>query len=128
MLMRNLRWVEAVHFLLDCVLDHPDLIPVERREALAALSACEATAGGYTIPSYRIPILWESLFLQLRSIFHTSDTVATAISGATISGAPSAVTLSSQVADGGSTSTRARRTSRTRKQPMGKSNTIMETV
>jgi hypothetical protein len=123
MLMRNLRWVEAVHFLLDCVLDHPDLTPLERREALAALSACEATAGGYTIPSYRIPILWESLFLQLRSIFHTSEAVAAAISAA-----PSAVSLSSQVADGGGTSTRARRVSRTRKQPVGKSNAGVEAV
>lgn len=117
MLMRNLRWVEAVHFLLDCVLDHPDLTPLERREALAALSACEATAGGYTIPSYRIPILWESLFLQLRSIFHTA-----------VAPAAAALSLSSQEADGGSTSTRARRTSRTRKQPVGKSNASVEAV
>lgn len=68
MLMRNLRWVEVVHFLLDIVLEHPDLTAAQRGECLGALAACEATGGGYTIPSYRIPILWESLFLQLRSI------------------------------------------------------------
>jgi len=69
MLMRNLRWPEVVHFLLDVVLEHPGLPQEQRLAAVNALADCEATAGGYTIPSYRIPILWESLFLQLRSIF-----------------------------------------------------------
>jgi hypothetical protein len=69
MLMRNLRWVEATHFLLDVVLSHPGLTEAQCRAAVKALAMCEATGGGYTIPSYRIPILWESLFLQLRSIF-----------------------------------------------------------
>jgi len=69
LLMRNLRWVEATHFLLDVILVHPELDEGQRKAAIVALSNCEATAGGYTIPSYRIPILWESLFLQLRSIF-----------------------------------------------------------
>jgi hypothetical protein len=69
MLMRNLRWVEATHFLLDVVLDHDGITAEQRGAALAVLSKCEATGGGYTIPSYRIPIIWESLFVQLRSIF-----------------------------------------------------------
>lgn len=69
MLMRNLRWAEVVHFLLDTVLQHEGISEEQRLAAVEALADCEATAGGYTIPSYRIPILWESLFLQLRSIF-----------------------------------------------------------
>lgn len=69
LLMRNLRLVEATHFLLDTILSHPELSLEQRRGAVAALAACEATGGGYTIPSYRIPILWESLFLQLRAVF-----------------------------------------------------------
>jgi hypothetical protein len=69
MLMRNLRWVEATHFLLDTLLNHTDITDEQRRAAIKALANCEATGGGYTIPSYRIPILWESLFLQIRSIF-----------------------------------------------------------
>jgi len=69
MLMRNLRWVEATHFLLDVILRHTGLEESQRRAAIHALAACEATGGGYTIPSYRIPILWESLFLHLRNIF-----------------------------------------------------------
>jgi hypothetical protein len=70
MLMRNLRWVEATHFLLDVLITHTGIIEEQRRAAIKALAQCEATGGGYTIPSYRIPILWESLFLQIRSIFH----------------------------------------------------------
>jgi len=70
MLMRNLRWVEATHFLLDVLLTHTDITEEQRRAAVKALAQCEATGGGYTIPSYRIPILWESLFLQIRHIFY----------------------------------------------------------
>lgn len=73
MLMRNLRWVEANHFLLDVVLKHPEITDKQRLGAVKALAASEATAGGYTIPSYRIPILWENLFIQLRGIFSTSQ-------------------------------------------------------
>lgn len=69
MLMRNLRWVEATHFLLDVLLTHTGITEEQRGAAIQALATCEATGGGYTIPSYRIPILWESLFLQIRSIF-----------------------------------------------------------
>ncbi len=69
MLMRNLRWVEATHFLLDVILEHEEITEEQRRRGIAALAACDATGGGYTIPSYRIPILWESLFLKLRTIF-----------------------------------------------------------
>lgn len=68
LLMRNLRWAEAAHHLLDAILVSPSLSAEQRRAAVAVLATCDATAGGYTIPSYRIPVLWESLFLQLRNI------------------------------------------------------------
>jgi hypothetical protein len=74
MLMRNLRWVEATHFLLDVFLTHREISDTQRLEAIRALATCEATSGGYTIPSYRIPILWENLFIQLRSIFYLKET------------------------------------------------------
>ena len=81
MLMRNLRWVEATHFLLDMLLSHEDITEGQRRAAVGALAGCEATGGGYTIPSYRIPILWESLFLQLRTIFALPESDGTATTG-----------------------------------------------
>lgn len=71
LLMRNFRWVEAVHFLLDTIITHPTITEVQRFQCIEALAGCEATAGGYTIPSYRIPIIWESLFLKFRDILHT---------------------------------------------------------
>lgn len=73
MLMRNLRWVEATHFLLDVILKHREISDEQRSRAIKALASCEATSGGYTIPSYRIPILWENLFIQLRSIFYLKE-------------------------------------------------------
>jgi hypothetical protein len=64
-LMRNLRWVEAIHIILDVLLTLP--IPEEKRlKALDVLARQEATAAGQTIPSYRIPLLWEMMFLNLR--------------------------------------------------------------
>jgi hypothetical protein len=67
LLMRNLRWTECVHFVLDAVIMMPGLSTEQRQKALDVLAKCEGTGGGQTLPSYRIPILWESLFLQLRS-------------------------------------------------------------
>lgn len=68
LLMRNYRWIEATHCLLDVIVSHPGLSQAQRYDCLAVLAKCEATAGGYTIPSYRIPILWESLFIHLRTV------------------------------------------------------------
>jgi hypothetical protein len=68
LLMRNLRWVEATHFLLDTIIQHEGMTEAQRVKCIEALALSEATGGGYTIPSYRIPILWENLFLQFRSI------------------------------------------------------------
>ena len=73
LLMRNYRWIEATHCLLDVILIHPDLTKKQRYDCLAVLAKCEATAGGYTIPSYRIPILWESLFIHLRTVLYKID-------------------------------------------------------
>jgi hypothetical protein len=75
LLMRNLRWVEATHFLLDVFLQNTELSEQQRLACVDALAKCEATAGGYTIPSYRIPILWESLFLQIRNIVHRGASI-----------------------------------------------------
>jgi hypothetical protein len=83
LLMRNLRWVEATHFLLDVILVHKGMTEVQRAKCIYALSSCEATAGGYTIPSYRIPILWESLFIQFRTILAKQSVPKIGNAGAT---------------------------------------------
>jgi hypothetical protein len=73
LLMRNLRWAEVAHFLLDVFLKHTEITDEQRIAAVKCLASCEATVGGYTIPSYRIPILWENLFIQLRGIFYLKE-------------------------------------------------------
>jgi hypothetical protein len=74
LLMRNYRWIEATHCLLDVIVSHPSLSKSQRYNCLNILAGCEATACGYTIPSYRIPILWESLFVHLRNVLFKIDT------------------------------------------------------
>jgi hypothetical protein len=66
-LMRNLRMVECVHFLLDVILEMGELSEEKRLRLLQVLAETEATGGGITLPSYRIPIVWENLFLKLRN-------------------------------------------------------------
>ena len=39
----------------------------KRLRLLQVLAETEATGGGITLPSYRIPIVWENLFLKLRN-------------------------------------------------------------
>ena len=73
LLMRNLRWVEVTHYLLDAIISHTELSDTQRLRCVEALAKCEATASGYTIPSYRIPIIWESLFLHLRTIIYSTE-------------------------------------------------------
>lgn len=65
LLMRNLRWTDCVNYVLDVVLQIP-LTPKKKKKVLEILAKQEATAAGQTIPSYRIPLLWEALFLEIR--------------------------------------------------------------
>ena len=66
-LMRNLRWVECVHFLLDVIIREESLTSKEKKMCITVLACTEATGGGITLPSYRIPIVWENLFIKLRN-------------------------------------------------------------
>lgn len=68
-LMRNLRWVECIHILMDVVCEEEAFPAALKRRLLSLLAEQEATAAGQTIPSYRIPLLWESLLLQVRHAF-----------------------------------------------------------
>ena len=71
LLMRNYRWIEAIHCIMDVIVGHPSMTEQQRLACLEVLAKCEATAAGYTIPSYRIPIIWEGLFIQLRNVLHS---------------------------------------------------------
>lgn len=67
LLMRNLRWVECIHFLLDVIIEMKEINEQQRLRLLEVLSKAETTGGGLTLPSYRIPIVWENLFINLRN-------------------------------------------------------------
>ncbi len=64
-LIRNIRWIECVHHFMISLL-RLDIPHEKRLAALRILAKQEGTASGQTIPSYRIPMAWESLFLQMR--------------------------------------------------------------
>jgi hypothetical protein len=64
-LIRNVRWIECIHHIMISVLKL-DISDEYRLAALRILAKQEGTASGQTIPSYRIPMAWESLFLQIR--------------------------------------------------------------
>ena len=72
LLMRNLRWTDCLHYLLDSTLSLP-LPPTKKKALLALYAKQEATAAGQTIPSYRIPLLWEALFLEIRYVLSQQD-------------------------------------------------------
>lgn len=75
LLMRNLRWMDCVHIIFDVMLILP-ISESKRASVFDILAKQEATAGGQTIPSYRIPLLWEALFLDIReAICCSSDTI-----------------------------------------------------
>lgn len=73
LLMRNLRWTDCAHYLLDILLGLP-LEKEKRMKLLSIIAEQEATAAGQTIPSYRIPLLWESLFLKIREAISMDST------------------------------------------------------
>ena len=66
-LLRNIRWIDCVHHCLVAVLRLP-LADSHRLAALRVLALQDGSAAGQTIPSYRIPIMWENFFLQLRNV------------------------------------------------------------
>jgi len=66
MLQKNLRWNDMCQYLLDALLsDKLDLAPEKIKKCIDALASIDATSFGQTIPSYRIPILWQHFYMKL---------------------------------------------------------------
>jgi hypothetical protein len=63
-LQRNLRWQEVVHYILDSILQS-SLSQEKIQRTIQALILQPSTGGGQTLGSYRIPIAWEHLGLEL---------------------------------------------------------------
>jgi hypothetical protein len=66
-LQRNLRWQEVMHYFLEALLASG--LPLETVDkAVAVLVKMPASAGGQTLPSYRIPIAWEALGIGIAEV------------------------------------------------------------
>jgi len=63
-LQRNLRWQEVLQYFLEAILQSK--LPLKIKSAtIDVLAQQPVSAGGQTLPSYRIPIAWEALGLAV---------------------------------------------------------------
>jgi hypothetical protein len=73
-LQRNLRWCELIEYWTRAVADSGDLLTGDQRRQLYSLLALAEGGGGWQIiPSYRIPLLWESVVLSIIKVIGTFD-------------------------------------------------------
>lgn len=69
LLQRNLRWFDIHQIFLELILEHGHELGSElTAKIIACLAASPNTASGHTLTSYRIPIAWENLFVNLYDI------------------------------------------------------------
>lgn len=64
-LQRNLRWTDMIQYWIEAIQDTPWLTPTHRAALFSLLYHAESGAGWLLITSYRIPVLWEHLQLQI---------------------------------------------------------------
>ena len=75
-LQRNLRWQEVVHYLLESILQS-QLSASTIQRAVSVLAKEPSTGGGQTLGSYRIPIAWEHLGIEIASALACEETSET---------------------------------------------------
>jgi hypothetical protein len=66
LLHRNIRWTDGFHHWLLAI----DALPLSKETRAAVAAVCikqPFTGAGQTVPSYRIPILWEQYLCSLRN-------------------------------------------------------------
>lgn len=66
LLHRNIRWTEGFHLWL-FGLERLPLTPKQKKECSKICCSQPFTGAGQTVPSYRIPILWENYLCLLRN-------------------------------------------------------------
>jgi len=64
-LQRNLRWTDVIQHWLKAIYSAKWITEEKRRVLLKVLWQAESGSGWVLVPSYRIPILWESVHLKL---------------------------------------------------------------
>ena len=77
-LQRNLRWTDVIRHWIEATYRAPWMTPEKRRRILRAIWRAESGSGWVLVTSYRIPILWETVHLQIaRTLFETRQTAPT---------------------------------------------------
>ena len=64
-LQRNLRWTDMIRYWMEAAYACSWMTPAQRKEFMGVLWRAESGAGWVLISSYRIPLLWESVHLQI---------------------------------------------------------------
>jgi hypothetical protein len=67
LLHRNIRWTEGFHYWM-FALEHLPLTQNQKQNLAAICIRQPFTGSGQTVPSYRIPILWENYLCLIRNI------------------------------------------------------------
>lgn len=71
LLHRNIRWTDGFHLWLFALERLP--LTQEQKKKLAAICKSQPfTGAGQTVPSYRIPVLWENYLCSLRNALYDS--------------------------------------------------------
>lgn len=69
--LRNLRWCDFIQLLFETVLRHrEDLSADKYQRIIKRLAAAEGGGGWSLLPSYRMPVAWEGVLLDVYSILH----------------------------------------------------------
>jgi len=69
-LQRNLRWTDMIRYWMDAAYACAWMTSEQRKKFMGVLWRAESGAGWVLISSYRIPLLWESVHLQIaRSLY-----------------------------------------------------------
>lgn len=69
-LQRNLRWTDMIMYWLDAIYKTAWLTPQKRTRLLDILWRAESGAGWTLVTSYRIPVMWEHVQLQIARELH----------------------------------------------------------
>jgi hypothetical protein len=64
-LQRNLRWTDMIRYWMEAAYACDWMTPAQRKTFMSVLWKAESGAGWVLISSYRIPLLWESVHLQI---------------------------------------------------------------
>jgi hypothetical protein len=73
LLHRNIRWIEGFHHWLFAL----EKLPLTKEQKLKIALICKTqpfTGPGQTVPSYRIPVLWENYLINLREALAPAPT------------------------------------------------------